>query len=348
MGVQGHRVRIALDAMGGDTGPEVLVRGAVGAARAARDDLAVILVGDEPAIWSALRAQNPEPLPLFVAHARQQVEMGEKAGRAFRRKPDSSIAICAGLVHRGRADALVSVGNTAAVVTTSLLSLGRTRGVERPAIGTVIPTSQGPCVILDVGANADCKPIHLYQFAHMGRIYAERALGIVNPRVGLLNIGEEPTKGNAVTQVAYQLIDRSRRTLNFIGNVEGRDILAGRADVVVCDGFMGNVILKLAESLASVGQRMLRQEIRRNPLFGLGAFLLKPVFAGLARSVDYEECGGALLLGTSGICVIGHGRSSARAIQSAILMALRSVQGDLEGAIWRALESPDEALPATS
>lgn len=340
------RVRIAVDAMGSDSGPEVVVRGAVSAARAAGDDLDVILVGNEGAIWDVLEGARARALPIFVSHAGQQVEMGEKAPRAFRRKRDSSIAVCAALVRAGRADALVSAGNTAAVVTTVLLSLGRTRGVARPAIATVMPTPQGPCVILDVGANADCKPSHLYQFAQMGRIYAERALGISAPRVGLLNIGQEPGKGNAVTQAAYQLLDASRERLGFIGNVEGRDIFAGRADVVVCDGFTGNVVLKLIESIAGAARRMFREEIKRNPLYGIGALLMRPAVAGVVNRMNYEEHGGALLLGTRGVSVIGHGHSSPRAIRNAILMAARSVRGDLEAAVLAAMETPETAVAA--
>lgn len=332
-----RRTRIAVDAMGSDTGPSVIVRGAIEALEAAGQELCILLVGDEPAIWHELRAQGAGPLPLFVIHARQQVEMGEQARRAFRDKPESSIAVCVGLVREGRADAMVSTGNTGAVVTTALLNLGRMRGVERPAIATIIPTAQGRCVVLDGGANADCRPSHLYQFAHMGRIYAEHALGVPNPRVGLLNIGEEPCKGNAVTQAAYQLLDSARDSVNFIGNVEGRDILAGRADVVVCDGFTGNVILKLAESLASVGKQMISEEVKRNPFYSLAALAMKPVFSGVARRMNYEEYGGALLLGTRGVCVIGHGRSTPRAIRNAILTGLRSARTNPESLLWQAL-----------
>ncbi|MBD3237296.1 MAG: phosphate acyltransferase PlsX [Candidatus Eisenbacteria bacterium] len=339
-------MRIAVDAMGSDSGPEVVVRGAISAAQAAGDELSVTLVGEEGAIWQALTDSRARDLPIFVSHARQQVEMGEKAQRAFRRKRDSSIAVCAALVREGAADALVSAGNTAAVVTTALLSLGRMRGIARPAIASVIPTSRGRCVILDVGANADCKPIHLYQFAQLGRIYAERALGISAPRVGLLNIGEEPTKGNAVTQAAYRLLDADREALGFIGNVEGRDIFAGRADVVVCDGFTGNVILKLAESLASVARRVFREEVRRSPFYSLGALLVRPAFTGVASRLNYEEHGGALLLGTRGVSVIGHGQSSSRAIRNAILVAARSVRGGLEAAVLEAMGA-GEAAAAT-
>jgi glycerol-3-phosphate acyltransferase PlsX len=341
-----RRIRIALDAMGSDTGCEVVIRGAIRAARELGDGVEIILVGDQPTIWKTLEAEGPEALPLRIAHARQSVAMDEKARRAFRNKPDSSIAVCASLVQSGRAEALVSAGNTGAVVTTSLLSLGRMRGIKRPAIASVVPTSEGQCVMLDVGANADCKPVHLFQFAQMGRMYARLILDIGNPRVGLLNIGEEPSKGNALSQAAFQLLSGARDQLNFIGNVEGRDIFAGKADVVVCDGFTGNVILKLAGSLASFGSRAIRREIERSWTARLGAILMKPAFRGLARRLNYEEYGGALLLGTRGVCVIGHGRSSSRAICKAISVAVRSIRSNLEDSIWQVVES-DPPLPLT-
>ncbi len=341
-----RRIRIAIDAMGGDSGPDVVLRGAVEAARSSDGAFDALLVGDEETIWGGLeRLRPPEELPLFVVHARESVGMGEKAQMAFRTKRDSSIAVCASLVKRGRADAFVSAGNTAAVVATSLLSMGRMKGIRRPAIATVIPTSHGQCVILDVGANADCKPVDLYQFAHMGRIYAELVLGMEKPRVGLLNIGEEATKGNALTQAAYKLMERAAEDLNFIGNVEGRDIFGGKADVVVCDGFTGNVILKLAESIASFGARLIAKEVRRSVLFRLGALLMMPAFSGARRRMNYEEYGGALLLGTRGVCVIGHGKSSPRAIRNAVSLAVRSVRTNLESAIMAVVERGDPLVP---
>lgn len=338
-----RHVRIAVDAMGSDVGPEVVVEGAALAAHEAGDRLQVVLVGDDAPIWRALAEQEQEVLPIFVVHASQYVEMGEKAPRTFRNKPQSSIAVCADLVRHGRADALVSTGNTGAVVTTALLSLGRMSGIKRPAIASMFPTRGGPCVILDVGANADVRPLHLYQFAVMGRLYAQLVLGIATPRVGLLNIGEEPTKGNALTQSAHRLLADAAGELNFVGNVEGRDIFDGKADVVVCDGFTGNVILKLAESILTVGGGMIRQVVRRRWSTTLGALLMKPALADMKRRMDYQTYGGALLLGTRGICVIGHGRSSARAIANAIAVAARSVRSGLEDAISRAVEGEGAA-----
>jgi len=338
-------VRIAVDAMGSDVGPQIVAEGAAIAASQAGDRLQIVLVGDEAPIWSALADLEPDALPLFVVHASQHVEMGEKAPQTFRRKPQSSIAVCADLVRRGRADALVSTGNTGAVVTTALLSLGRLSGIKRPAIASMFPTRSGPCVILDVGANADVRPLHLYQFAVMGRLYAQLVLGIDEPRVGLLNIGEEPTKGNALTQAAHSLLADAGGGLNFVGNVEGRDIFDGKADVVVCDGFTGNVILKLAESILTVGGGMIRQAVRRRWSTALGGLLIKPALVDLMRHLDYETYGGALLLGTRGICVIGHGRSSALAIANAIAVAARSVRSGLEDAIGQAVELEGATRP---
>ncbi len=337
MQTRARRVRIAVDAMGGDSGPEVVVRGARLALEEAAGEFDLLLVGDEPTIWGLLGVHSTGTLPLFVVHAREQVGMAEKAPRAYRGKRDSSISVCSSLVATGRADALVSAGNTGAVVATSLIDLGRMPGILRPAIATVIPTNTGQCVMLDVGANADCKPINLYQFAHMGRIYASLVLGIAEPRVGLLNIGEEPTKGSTLAQAAYHLLEDSPLPINFVGNVEGRDIFSGKADVVVCDGFTGNVILKLAGSLAELGSRIIAREVRRSPILRLGGLLMKPSLTGLKKRFNYEEYGGALLLGTKGISVVSHGRSSARAISSAIRVAVRASMQGLEDAISRVL-----------
>jgi glycerol-3-phosphate acyltransferase PlsX len=335
----GRRVRIAVDAMGGDFGPEVIIRGAVEALRSGDGNFEILLAGDEPAVWEILARLNPGALPIFSVHAEERVEMEEKAPKALRGKPRSSIAVCTSLVGRQRAEALVSAGNTGAVVAASLLNLGRMPGIQRPAIATTIPTPQGQCVMLDVGANADCKPLHLFQFAHMGRIFANLVLGIDKPRVGLLNIGEEPGKGSALAQASHQLLAADRDRLNFVGNVEGRDIFAGRADVVVCDGFTGNVILKLAGSIEAVGTQMASHAMKRSPLVRLGALLMKPALADLKRRFNYEEYGGALLLGTRGTSVICHGRSSPRAIRNAI----RATRGDLEGTIARVLTQQDSA-----
>ncbi len=339
-----RRVRIALDAMGGDHGPEVIIRGAIEALRTIEGNFEILLVGNEPIIWEILSRLDPGPLPLFSVHAEEQVEMAEKAPRAFRTKPRSSIAVCTSLVGRQRAQALVSAGNTGAVVAASLLNLGRMPGIHRPAIAVTFPTARGHCVVLDVGANADCKPVHLFQFALMGRIFANVVLGISQPRVGLMNIGEEPTKGSALAQAAHHLLAAERERLNFVGNVEGRDIFEGGADVVVCDGFTGNVILKLAGSIASFGGRMAANALKRSLLYQMGALLLKPAIMDLKRRFDYEEYGGALLLGTRGISVICHGKSSPRAIKNALRVALRATERDMEGLIAQELAGQEPTI----
>lgn len=339
MGKHEGRARIALDAMGSDIGPEIIVRGALAAAGDLGEGVAISLVGDEADIRRILAEANAEGLGISVVHASENVTMGEKAPQAFRRKRDSSIAVCADLVRRGAADALVSTGNTGVVVTTALLGLGRVPGIKRPAIAILCPTTRGDCVLLDVGANADCKPLHLYQFAWMGRQYAKRMLGIEHPRVGLLSIGEEPGKGNQLTIGAHELMAEKRDELGFCGNIEGQDIFEGGADVVVCDGFTGNVILKLIESIVSVSRQVIRRELRQSLMALLGAFLMKPTLSSLKKSLNYEEYGGALLLGVRGITVIGHGRSSPQAVCNAVKVATRAVRSDLMASIGSVAES---------
>jgi len=311
-------VRVALDAMGGDRGPEVNVEGAVSAARDL--GIAVTLVGDEAVLSSQLAARDTAGLPVAVCHAPEAVEMGESPTLALRRKKRSSIRIGLELVRRGEADAFVSAGNTGAVMATALMVLGPLPGVERPAIAVVMPTLTGRVVMLDVGANVDCKARHLVQFAIMGHVYARNVLTQARPRVGLLSIGEEETKGNELTREAFkELGDESG--LNFIGNVEGRDIYAGEADVVVCDGFTGNVALKISEGLADALVHMLKEELRTDLLSRAGSLLLMPAFRRFKRRVDYAEWGGAPLLGVDGVCIISHGRSSAKAIRNALRVA---------------------------
>lgn len=339
------KARIALDAMGSDIGPEVVVQGALMAARDLGDQIAIALVGDERGIREHLSGE----MPLSVVHASEQVRMEEKAREAFRRKRDSSIAVCTDLVRRGEADALVSTGHTGVVVTTALLGLGRVPGIKRPAIATLYPTTRGDCVLLDVGATADCKPMHLYQFAWMGRHYAKHMLGIEKPRVGLLSIGEEPGKGNQLTIEAHRLMAAKRDALGFCGNLEGKDIFEGGADVVVCDGFTGNVILKMTESIVSVSRQIVKQELRRSLLALVGAMLMKPALGNLKRSLNYEEYGGALLLGVRGITVIGHGRSSPQAVCNAVKVAARAVQSGLMASIdGIAEETPPAHLVANA
>jgi glycerol-3-phosphate acyltransferase PlsX len=282
-----------------------------------------VLVGARDQIEPALKKSGGNHRQIDIAHASEVVGMSEAPASAIRKKKDSSIAVAMRLLKEGKADALVSAGNTGAVVAGSLVSIGRLHGVSRPAIATFYPTSSRAAIFLDIGANSVCTPKNLVQFGVMGSVFAEYHLGIKDPRVGLLNIGEERSKGTDMIRAAYDLLKRV--DLNFVGNVEGRDVMAGKADVVVCDGFVGNVVLKFSESILSFTSQMLRQEIKKSVRAKLGALLLKDVFSTFRLRLDYAEYGGAPLLGVNGVVIICHGKSSPRAIRNAILMAQRFV-----------------------
>ncbi|MBI2001035.1 MAG: phosphate acyltransferase PlsX, partial [candidate division NC10 bacterium] len=297
-------VRVALDAMGGDRGPDVNVEGAVTAAR--EFGATVTLVGVEDELQRRLRQHDTRGLRLTVRHAPEVVEMGESPMAALRRKKHSSIRVGLELVKGGEADAFVSAGNTGAVMATALVVLGPLPGVERPAIAVVVPTLTGRAVLLDVGANVDCKARHLVQFAIMGNVYARDFLGLPRPRVGLLSIGEEESKGNELTREAFKELE-DEASLNFIGNVEGRDVFNGTSDVIVCDGFAGNVALKISESVLETMFHLLREEIGKDLRGRAGSLLLLPAFRRFKRRVDPSEYGGAPLLGVNGVCVISHG-----------------------------------------
>jgi glycerol-3-phosphate acyltransferase PlsX len=304
--------------MGGDAGPAVNVEGAVAAAREL--GLGVILVGVQEEIRRHLDRHDLRGLPIKVRHASEVVEMGESPSTALRKKKDSSIRVAVDLVRSGDADAVVSAGNTGAVMAITLVVLGPLAGVERPAIAAALPTLAGHAILLDVGANVDCKPRHLIQFAIMGNVYARQVLGKARPRVGLLSIGEEETKGNELTKEAFRALEEEPG-IEFIGNVEGVDVFKGYADVVVCDGFTGNVALKIGESVAETIMALVREEVTADLRSRAGALLLKPAFRRLQRRLDYSEVGGAPLLGVNGITIIGHGRSSAKAIRNALRVA---------------------------
>jgi glycerol-3-phosphate acyltransferase PlsX len=282
-----------------------------------RDQVEPILVGNEMEIGRHLEHLGAEDLSLRIVHAEQRVEMAEGGADAFRRKRHSSLNVATRLVRDGEAVGIFSAGNTGAMVAASLINLGRIPGVNRPAIATLVPTQSDKwAVMLDVGATADCKPLNLVQFAVLGDVYARLVLGIERPRIGLLNIGEEPSKGNALAQETHPLMDQT--DLYFVGNVEGRDILKGRADVVVTDGFTGNVLLKFAESVWTWGAGAVRREIGEHLLAKMGAFLLRPSLRRFKATVDYSDHGGAPLLGVNGVAVIGHGRSSPKAVRNAL------------------------------
>jgi glycerol-3-phosphate acyltransferase PlsX len=312
---------IGVDAMGGDLAPRVNIQGALEALAESASAFDVVLVGDETAIREEARRIGVSDRLPRVIHAAEQVEMSEHAAQAVRKKRDSSIVVCARLHKAGEVDAVVSAGNTGAVVASGLFEIGRIEQIQRPAIATVLPTPQGNVVILDVGATSDCKPSHLAQFAIMGSIYARLVLKIEKPRVGLLNIGEEAEKGSELYYEAHQLLKRS--PVHFVGNIEGREVILGTADVVVCDGFVGNVLLKFAESVIPSISTMIKDEIAAHPLSAMAGLLLKPAFRRLKRRLDYAEVGGAPLLGVAGTCIIAHGRSNVRAIKNAIKVAAR-------------------------
>ncbi|KYH32490.1 phosphate acyltransferase PlsX [Neomoorella mulderi] len=317
-------MQIAIDAMGGDHAPGEIVRGAVAAAR--EKIAGIILVGDKRRLEAELKPLHP-PASLEIVHTEQVVEMDEQPALALRRKREASIIVATRLVKEGRAAAVVSAGSTGAQMAAALLILGRSGKIQRPAIATIIPTLKGPKLLLDAGANVDCRPEHLYEFALMGNLYAARVMGIREPRVGLLNIGTEACKGNEQTLGAYNLLKGS--PLNFTGNIEGRDILAGDTDVIVCDGFVGNVLLKFGEGMAQALFTMIGREIKNSFRARLGAALVLPALRGLKKQVDYTEYGGAPLLGVQGISIICHGSSNARAIKNAIKVAVRCVEQGL-------------------
>lgn len=313
-------MKIAVDAMGGDDAPAAIVEGAIAAAR--EYDVEPILVGDEAEIKRALSIHNVMGLPLSIVHASQRVEMHESPSSVVRKKKDSSVWVATRLVKEGEAVAVVSAGHTGASMAVGLMQLKPLSCVERPAIATPLPTLTGTAILIDVGANVDCKPNHLFQFAIMGRIYAEEIFGITAPRVGLLSIGEEDSKGNELTKEVFKMLKKSK--LNFIGNIEGREVYSGRADVIVCDGFTGNVALKISEGLSEAMRQFLKQEILASVAGKLGYALLKSSFARFKKKVDYAEYGGAPLLGLDGISIICHGRSSSEAIKNAIRVAKES------------------------
>lgn len=329
-------LRIAIDAMGGDQAPRVVVEGVVEASSLLNQGEELILVGDEGAIKKEMEDLPAGSLLISVVHASESIYMDESPILALRKKKDSSIAVALAMQQKGEVEAVVSAGNTGAVMASSVWKLKKLEGVDRPAIASFFPTEKDPIIVLDVGANADCKPLNLYQFAVMGSIYAQSILGRRNPRVGLLSIGEESSKGNELTLETYRFLEKS--SLNFVGNLEGKDVLTGDVDVVVCDGFVGNVILKFTESIERILTTHFNKHLRSNLRSKLGAFLLKPVFENFRKDFDYAEYGGALLLGVDGVSIICHGKSSPKAISNAILMARRMVKEEINERIKERLK----------
>jgi phosphate acyltransferase len=311
-------MRVALDAMGGDYAPSVNIAGAVETVNE-HDDIDVILVGNEAIIEKELQSKRFRAARISVRHASQVIEMHDSSTAALRKKKDSSIRIGIELVKSGKADAFVSAGHSGVVMATSLLLLGRSEGVDRPAIATIMPTLRDTFILVDAGANVDSKPENLLQFALMGNTYCQLVLNKTSPKVGLLSIGEEDTKGNELTKEAFKLLKGTQ--LNFIGNIEGKDIFTGKADVVVCDGFIGNIALKISEGLAETIIKMLKREITSVSTGRVGYLLMKPAIRNFKKRTDYDEYGGAPLLGINGSCIISHGRSTSKAIKNALRVA---------------------------
>ncbi|MFB2918071.1 MULTISPECIES: phosphate acyltransferase PlsX [Aerosakkonema] len=317
------RARIAIDAMGGDHAPAEIVAGAL---RAREElDVEVLLVGDEPQIQSFL-GQHTSSFPLEIVPAEGTIEMHEEPLSGLKRKPKASINVAMDLVKQKRADAVVSAGHSGAAMAAALLRLGRLRGIDRPAIGAVFPTilAGKSVLILDVGANVDCRPKFLEQFAVMGSIYSKYVLGVSDPKLGLLNIGEEASKGNDLALRTHEMLENNPK-ISFIGNAEGRDVLSGRFDVIVCDGFVGNVLLKFAEAVGEIMLQILKEELPQGLHGQLGTALLKPNLKRIKQRIDHAEHGGGLLLGVAGICIISHGSSQAPSIFNAIRLAKEAI-----------------------
>lgn len=329
-------MRVALDAMGGDYAPSVNIEGALETINET-EDIDVILVGDESRLKDELRNKRFPANRISITHASQVVEMHESPSAAIRKKKDSSIKVGIDLVKSGSAEAFVSAGHSGVVMATSLLVLGKSKGVDRPAIATLMPNMRDIFIMLDVGANVDCKPENLLQFALMGSTYCRLVLKRQDPAVALLSIGEEDSKGNELTKEAFKLIKNS--SLNFKGNIEGKDIFSGRADVVVCDGFIGNIALKISEGLAETILKMLKKEITNVSTGRLGYLMMKPAIKNFKKRTDYDEYGGAPLLGINGTSIISHGRSSSKAIKNALRVAADYSSNKVHEAISLAIEN---------
>jgi len=331
-------MRIAVDAMGGDNAPAEIVKGAAQGSKL--HDVDVVLVGDEDAIRKHL-SPDPSAFPrVSIRHAAEAIGMNEHAS-AVRTKKDASVVVAAGMVKSGEADAVISVGNTAAAMAIATLKIGRIKGIDRPAIACVFPSKAGATILLDAGAVVDCSVENLRQFAVMGSIYAEKALCIERPRVALLSVGEEDIKGNDVTRAAHEAI--ASTGLNFVGNAEGRDLFSGITDVLVADGFAGNVALKVAEGLVDYVGRTAKEDLKQHPLSRIPLLMLLPFFHRMRKRLDYAEYGGAPLLGIDGVCIIGHGRSNARAVASAVRAAKEAVKNGVVDSIREALAASDRS-----
>jgi len=317
-------MKIALDAMGGDFGPSHLVPGAVMALREYPHISKLFLVGDTAQIEAELKKQNCNNGKIDIVHATQVVDMSDRAVEAVRRKKDSSISRAVDLVKRDKADAVVSAGHTGAAVAASAIKLRTLPGIDRPGIAAVLPTEKNVFVLIDAGANIDARPEHLVQYAFMGTVYSRHVLGYKSPKVGLISLGEEDVKGNEMTKEVFKMLKRS--SLNFVGNIEGRHLFEDPVEVVVCDGFVGNVILKTCESISVAIFAWLKHELARTPMRKLGALLARKSFRSIRDKTNYEYYGGSPLLGVDGICIIAHGASTPLAVKNALRVATESIE----------------------
>jgi len=340
--VNDRDICIAIDAMGGDHAPEEIVTGACQAARVL--DCRIALVGDRARIEEIAKQAGGLPPTIAVVHAEGAVAMNEAPAAAVRRGPSTSMGKMVDLVREGTAHAAFSAGNSGAFLAIATVRLRTLPGIARPAIATAWPARKGPMLLLDAGANVDCRPEWLMQFGIMGSAYSHFVLGVENPKVGLLSVGEEEDKGNGLTEASFPLLEAA--PINFVGNVEGRDLLLGDADVVVCDGFVGNVALKLAEAAGEYFFGALLEHAKANVRGMIGLQILKPALRALRKRFDHREYGGAPLLGVRGICLVGHGRADARAIISACRTALRAVRQDLVGSIGGMVAATSTSPPA--
>ncbi|MBN1384095.1 MAG: phosphate acyltransferase PlsX [Elusimicrobia bacterium] len=319
-------MKIVVDAMGGDNAPSAIIEGTIEAAKKFKEEL--ILIGNESKIKEELNKYHKiKNLPLHIVHSGEVITMNDSPVDAYRKKPNSSIVKGIKLVADGQADGFFSAGNSGAIGTAAHIMLRRIKGVFRPALATVFPTLKNPCILIDVGANVDSKPRNLLQFAVMGSVYFKNLFKGENPRIALVSIGEEISKGNELTLAAGKLLKMSG--MNFIGNIEGRDIPKGDADVIVCDGFTGNIILKLSEGIAEFLVRLIKNEMKKNPVRIMTATLiLRSVFKHIKKKVDHNEYGGAPLLGVNGVCIIGHGSSNAKAVKNGIRVCIESIKNN--------------------
>lgn len=332
------KIKIVVDAMGGDFAPLNDVSGAIIAAEEKKDEIEIILTGKENLINDELKKHKVRPDNISIVNAEEIVTMEDSPVESLKTKSDSSISVGLNLLKEKKADAFISAGNTGAVMTASILKLGRIQGVGRPTIGSLFPTDKGKTMVFDVGASVDCKPVHLLEFAVMGSIYMKNVYNVISPKIGLLSVGEEKSKGDALTLEAYELLEKSG--LNFIGNVEGRDVLRGKADVIVCDGFTGNVILKFAESVLDVMKSKFRSYAEKGFFKKIWVGMMYGTLKNVVlKDFDYQEYGGVPLLGVDGVSIIGHGKSSPIAIKNMIYKAEEMIRKEVNAKIREELST---------